>query len=95
MNSFSGKSLRPLALAWVRLALVLALAGCLWPAFAQQTITTATLSGRVEDANGAGLSGARLTIRNLENNQQLTNESDAAGHYRFSYLDVVSYKLKV
>jgi hypothetical protein len=95
MNSFFRKGLGRIALASLRLTLALALAGSLWSAQAQQTITTATLSGRVEDANGAGLGGAQITIRNLENNQQRIAESDAAGNYRFSYLAVGTYQLTV
>lgn len=83
--------------------LALALA-CVWLALggafgsaaqAQQTITSATLSGRVEDSNGDGIGGARLTVRNLENNQQLTATSDEAGRYRFSHLTVGTYQLTI
>jgi hypothetical protein len=79
---------------WLGLWLML---GCgLWlPARAQQTITSAMLSGRVEDANGAAISGARLTVRNLENNRQVTTTSDEAGRYRFAYLPVGSYELTI
>src|ERR1043165_9019007 len=35
---------------------------------AQQTITSATLTGRVEDANGAALAGATITATNLDKN---------------------------
>lgn len=87
---------RRLALAFVWPGVLLLLVGCCpHPVLAQQTITSATLSGRVEDTNGAGLGGATLTIRNLENNQQLTTVSDEAGRYRFSYLPVGSYELLV
>jgi hypothetical protein len=95
MNSFFRKSLRTLIPALLRAAFALALGGCVCAVLAQQTITSATLSGRVEDMNGAAIGGARLTIRNLENNQQRTVESDAAGLYRFSYLAVGSYQLTV
>ncbi len=62
---------------------------------AQQTITSATLSGRVEDTNGAAIGGARLTIKNLDSNQQQTTASDEAGRYRFLYLAVGSYQLTI
>jgi hypothetical protein len=74
---------------------LLALCGCVWPALAQQTITSATLGGRVEDVNGAAVQGATLTVRNLENNQRVTTTSDEGGRYRFSYLAVGSYQLTV
>lgn len=96
MSTFFRERHGALALASIRLCMVLALGGCLWTAaHAQQTITSATLGGRVEDTNGAAISGATLIVRNLENNQRLTTLSDAAGRYRFSYLPVGSYELTV
>ena len=101
MFSFIGERRRRLALSSkaVLILLLLALAcfdgSVCAPAQAQQTITSATLSGRVEDINGAAIGGAQLTIKNLESNQQLTTESDEAGRYRFSYLAVGSYQLTI
>lgn len=94
MISFN--SLRKVALMFVWPTVVLLSFGvCPSSVLAQQTITSATLGGRVEDANGAGLGGATLTVKNLENNQQLTTTSDEAGRYRFSYLPVGAYELTV
>jgi hypothetical protein len=62
---------------------------------AQQTVTSGTLSGRVEDAGGAVVSGASLTATNLETNQTQTATTDDDGRYRFPYLQVGSYKLSV
>lgn len=96
MLSLYGKRRGRLALASICLSVGLAGGFGLWPkASAQQTITSATMSGRVEDANGAAISGATLTLRSLENNQQLNTQSDEAGRYRFSYLKVGSYQLSV
>ena len=61
---------------------------------AQQTVTSATLSGRIEDANGAALPGATVTAINAETNQTQTLTSDAEGRYRFSYLPVATYQLR-
>jgi Carboxypeptidase regulatory-like domain/TonB dependent receptor len=98
MNSFIRRRLgrAALAAAWL-LCGALALGLCLCPltAQAQQTITSATMSGRVEDANGAVICGATLTLRNLDNNQRLNTLSDDEGRYRFSYLAVGSYQLTV
>ncbi|MDT7604762.1 MAG: hypothetical protein QOF61_2759, partial [Acidobacteriota bacterium] len=66
-----------------------------FPAFAQQAITSATLSGRVEDANGATVAGAAVKATNLETNQTRTATSDAEGRYRFAYLPVGAYQLGV
>src|SRR4051812_38323131 len=62
---------------------------------AQQNVTSATLSGRVEDTNGAALTGAKLTITNLETNQNRTTASDEEGRYRFAYLPVGAYLLLI
>ncbi|HEX8142079.1 MAG TPA: TonB-dependent receptor [Pyrinomonadaceae bacterium] len=62
---------------------------------AQQSVTTATLSGHVEDESGAGIVGANLTIKSLDTNQERTGLSDAEGRYRFSYLPVGPYQLTV
>ena len=62
---------------------------------AQQTVTSATLSGRIEDASGAVVSGASLTATNLETNQKQTATTDGDGRYRFPYLQVGSYQLSI
>jgi hypothetical protein len=68
---------------------------CFFPAFAQQTVTSATLSGRVEDSSGASISGANVTITNLDTNQTRSTTSDAEGRYRFSNLMVGPARLTV
>ncbi|HEY0762501.1 MAG TPA: TonB-dependent receptor [Pyrinomonadaceae bacterium] len=62
---------------------------------AQQNVTSATLSGRIEDTSGAVVSGANLTAIHIETNQQLTATSDDEGRYRFPYLRTGAYDLKV
>lgn len=62
---------------------------------AQQTVTSATLSGRVEDSNGARIAGASLTAKNEQTNQKQTAATDAGGRFRFPYLPVGDYKLSV
>jgi hypothetical protein len=63
--------------------------------FAQQSVTSATLSGRVEDANGAAIHGASVTAINLDRNQSATATSDSEGRFRFIYLPSGRYQLKV
>jgi Carboxypeptidase regulatory-like domain/TonB dependent receptor len=63
--------------------------------FAQQSITSATLSGRIEDANGAAIHGASVTATNLDRNQSATTTSDFEGRFRFMYLPSGRYRLKV
>jgi outer membrane receptor protein involved in Fe transport len=62
---------------------------------AQQTVTSASLSGRIEDASGALVTGASLTATNLETNQRQSATTDYDGRYRFPYLPVGNYNLSV
>ena len=74
------------------ICLMLLLSGAGW---AQHSVTSATLSGRIEDASGAVVSGASVTATHHETNQQLTTTSDDDGRYRFPYLRIGDYDLKV
>jgi hypothetical protein len=76
------------------LALALILCGG-WGVRAQQAVTSATLSGRVEDAHGAAVSTATVTATKLDTNQKQTVTSDQEGHYRFAYLPVGTYRITV
>src|SRR5215213_855235 len=62
---------------------------------AQQNVTSATLSGRIEDSRGAVISGANVTAIHLDTNQQHTATSDDEGRYRFPYLRIGAYDVKV
>jgi hypothetical protein len=62
---------------------------------AQQSVTSATLSGRIEDASGAVVSGASVIATNLETQQQLNAITDDEGRYRFPYLRTGTYDLKI
>ncbi|HYV11946.1 MAG TPA: carboxypeptidase regulatory-like domain-containing protein [Pyrinomonadaceae bacterium] len=62
---------------------------------AQQSVTSGTLSGRIEDETGAVVSGVTVTATHLETNQQLTTTSDVEGRYRFPYLRTGAYDLRV
>ncbi len=62
---------------------------------AQQAVTSATLSGHVEDINGAALSEAPVTIINLDQNRTWETKSDEQGHFRFPYLPIGSYELRI
>ncbi len=64
-------------------------------ALAQQTVTSATLGGRIEDPIGAVVIGARLTATNLDTNQKQATTTGNNGRYRFPYLQVGTYRLSV
>ncbi|MET0648936.1 MAG: carboxypeptidase-like regulatory domain-containing protein [Pyrinomonadaceae bacterium] len=60
---------------------------------AQQTVTSATLSGRVEDVGSAAVVGVSVAVSNVETNQQQTALTDGEGRYRFPYLRVGTYQV--
>ncbi len=90
-NVCAGFALRRAA----RLGVILFLSSCLHFASAQQTVTSATLGGRVEDASGAIVSGALVMATNLDTNQAQTVTSDEEGRYKFSYLPAGTYRLTI
>ncbi len=68
-------------------------AGLLPLTLAQQTITAATLSGKVEDAQGACVCGARITVTNTDTRWKETTVTNDEGRYKLPYLPVGSYHL--
>jgi hypothetical protein len=77
------------------IALALLLFASVQHATAQQNVTFASLSGDVEDSNGARVSGAMVTATQLETNQRRAASSDRDGRFRFPYLPVGSYRVTV
>ena len=62
---------------------------------AQQSVTSATLSGRIEDTSGASVSGANVVATHVETNQHVETTSDHEGRFRFPYLRTGAYNLKI
>ncbi len=62
---------------------------------AQQNVTSASLSGRIDDARGAVVSGANVTATNLKTNQRQHTTSDHEGRYRFPYLRTGDYDVTI
>lgn len=62
---------------------------------AQQTMSSANLSGRVEDGGGALVAGASVVANNLNTGWTQTTTSDGEGHFRFPYLQVGTYEITV
>lgn len=82
----------------VRLSRTLVLAGalaCAPAVFAQQSITFASLTGRVTDSAGAALPGASVVARHLERNQQQLAVAGGDGRFRLLSLPVGAYELEV
>jgi hypothetical protein len=86
---------RRLAHAFTALVLLSSLASAAAPALAQQSVTAATLTGRVEDKDAAVISGATVIVTYLDRNQSWTAKSDEQGRFRFAYLPVGRYHLRV
>ena len=61
---------------------------------AQQGVTLATLSGRVEDPNGTPLQGTTVTATSRERGRAWSARSDAAGRFRFLYLPADTYDVR-
>src|SRR5262245_13003941 len=77
------------------LSLLISIYGSSATVHAQQAVSSATLSGRVEDANGAAVAGAAVAAINLDQNRSSTAQSDSQGRFRFLYLPVGRYRLKI
>ncbi|HEU4688188.1 MAG TPA: TonB-dependent receptor [Vicinamibacterales bacterium] len=64
-------------------------------AHAQETINFASIGGRVIDAQGAVIPSARVSARQIETNVTAETATNADGRFRFPYLRVGTYELKV
>jgi Carboxypeptidase regulatory-like domain/TonB-dependent Receptor Plug Domain len=56
--------------------------------------TTATVSGKVEDATGAAVSGVNITVKSLETGVTRVATTDDAGHFRAIFLSVGQQEVK-
>ncbi len=65
------------------------------PARAQETVDSASVGGRVVDAQNEVVPGATVTLRQLETNVARIEETDRDGRFRFTYLQVGAYELLV
>lgn len=73
-------------------------AACLLAAFgahAQEAINYASVGGRVTDPSGASVEGAQVTARELDTNATGSFVADRDGRFRFAYLKVGRYEVKV
>lgn len=62
---------------------------------AQQAISSATLSGVIEDSSGAAVVGLTVSIRHLDRDQTKKVDTDPSGRYHFLYLPPGDYRLSV
>ena len=64
-------------------------------ASAQESINFASVGGRVTDPSGAVVQAATVVARRIETNQANTAATDREGRFRFPYLTVGQYEIKV
>ena len=65
------------------------------PAFTQETINSASVSGRVTDPQGAVVPDAAVVARQTETNVKSEATTDQEGRFRFPYLKVGPYEITV
>jgi hypothetical protein len=82
-----------------RIFMSIAIAACLTAvpaaAVAQETVSQASISGRVVDPQAAVVPGAVVTARNTDTNLAAETVTDQAGRFRFPYLRVGPYEMTV
>ncbi len=62
---------------------------------AQETVNYASVSGDVTDPSGGVVAGADITARQLDTNVTSSTTTDSEGRFRFPYLKVGQYEIKV
>ena len=68
---------------------------CGTAAYAQDTITFASVSGRVTDPSGLVIAGAHVSARRTETNRTAATLTDREGRFRLPYLKVGAYEVTV
>ena len=63
--------------------------------FAQETINNASISGRIVDPSGAAVPEVSVEARQVETNLSSNTITDGEGRFRFPYLQVGNYEVKV
>ena len=71
------------------------LASLLFAAPVVAQVTTADITGRVLDQNGAAVASATITARNIGTGQERTVQSDQNGNYTLSELPPGTYDITV
>src|SRR5437763_10708455 len=80
--------------AFFTLSLLIAVHSASIDVFCQQTVSGATLSGIVRDANNSILPGAKVSAINLETSHSQSSIADGSGYFRIQFLPVVEYQIK-
>src|SRR5262245_54697914 len=64
-------------------------------AAAQESIQYGSIAGRVTDPSGAVIAGAKVSTRQTETNIASSSLTDKEGRFRFPYLRVGQYELRI
>ena len=62
---------------------------------AQESVNYASVGGRVTDVSGGAVSAAQVEARHRETNLSLSVLTDSEGRFRFPYLRIGAYEIKV
>ena len=62
--------------------------------FGQQAVTSATVTGSVEDASGGRVIDSNIIATNRDTNQSWKTTTDSQGRFRLSYLPVGNYEIR-
>ena len=62
---------------------------------AQENVNSASVGGRVTDPSGDVVQGAQVTVRQTDTNLTRSILTDEEGRFRFPYLRVGPYEIKV
>src|SRR6266536_2296520 len=77
----------------LRTLLILSLAFCSVPVYAQQA--TARLLGTILHPSGAAIGNATVTVTNLATSQQKSVQANASGEYSIPLLPIGEYTMRV
>lgn len=68
---------------------------CVCPVLAQQSIDSASITGRVEDPSGAAVPGARVLVQRADRNQNWEARSDEGGRFDLLFVPPGPYAVSV
>ena len=83
------------AISWITLFVFSSISILSIRAFAQNAISTGSISGQVTDPSGAVVVGATVTARNVGAGVNLSTKTNGTGFYSFSSLSVGAYAISV
>jgi hypothetical protein len=80
---------------WSRLLAIAGLGAMLWSGIPLAAQVTATITGKVVDASGAGIGGAAITVTSAETGATRVTSTDVYGNYRVDALPLGAMRVHV